>query len=144
MADLAGSVETGASEPKNDSGLSHDSIGQHRPSSYQTIIFGGASAFSYCTCSGGSAPTITIVSPTPGTEIQVNTPIVFDVVGGFALVAAQFEETVAFEVVHDGQFFTPRYGAESSSEDITGGVRFTVRRLGGWPRQVTLRFYGAV
>lgn len=81
------------------------------------------------------------VDPPNGSNIVPADVLTADVVGGDAWIAVQYDSSPAVEVVHDGTSFAPRFTL-SSVAAISGGVRFAVRRLGGWPGlAVTLRYY---
>lgn len=92
---------------------------------------------------GGSVPSVSIISPTPGTEIEPTDEIVFQITGGVGIVGATYSESPVYEFVHDGDSFAPLFAPTSNREAISGGFQYTVSRLGGWPGQVTLRFFGS-
>jgi hypothetical protein len=84
-----------------------------------------------------------VITVTPPTSSAINPSEVLtaDVVGGDTWIAAQYDDASLVEVVHDGSRFAPRFVASVISA-ITGGVRYAVQRLAGWPgRKVTLRYY---
>lgn len=92
-----------------------------------------------------TAPVVSNVSPTAGTELARTDPVFFDVTDDSAtfrriLVTASFEDGVA-EVVHDGDSFAARYAATSTRTPIASGYRYRVRRTGGWPYGPTIRAY---
>lgn len=84
-------------------------------------------------------PVVTPVSPAPGTPLQPNGAVVVDVTDDRgltdAVLIAQFAAT--WEVVYDAGF-SPSYRG-SSATAISGGLRFTVVRVGGWPSTLTLK-----
>lgn len=83
------------------------------------------------------APTVTLVSPAPGTLIARSTPFVVDVqdenAGVFAALFVKVATSRLYEVAHDGEAFSYLYQAGSTRAAISGGYRFTLRREGGWP-----------
>ena len=82
-----------------------------------------------------TAPVVSIVSPTEGSAIMENTPLVLDVTDtGLkrALLWVTFPTLGTDELVFNGSAFTSQYSA-SSRVAITNGFRFTVVRRGGWP-----------
>lgn len=91
----------------------------------------------------GEVPSVAIISPTPGTEILPTDEITFTITGGVGIVCASYSDSLIYEVVHDGTTFAPLFGATSTIEAISGGFEYTVSRLGGWPGQVTLKFFGS-
>jgi len=92
---------------------------------------------------GGTVPSVAIISPTPGTEIEPNDEITFTITDGVGIVAATYAGSQVYEVVHDGDSFAPLFAPLSSRSAISGGFQYTVGRLGGWLGQVTLRFFGS-
>lgn len=94
-------------------------------------------------------PTVTVVSPAEGTPITPDTPLVVDVEDEDTLryvrLFASFAGATSSEVVYDGDDFLAPYaggGATPSSSVavlIAGrSLRFTLRRVGGWPGAVSL------
>lgn len=81
-------------------------------------------------------PIVTNVTPAEGTPIGRGDPVFFDVTDETGLkrviIAAKLGAD-AYEVVHDGDAFAPRYANLSTRVEITGGFRYRVRRAGGWP-----------
>lgn len=83
------------------------------------------------------------LSPTEGTEISPSAVITADVLGGDTWIAARYDDGAA-EIVHDGTDFMPRF-AYSVLSVITGGLRYAVQRIGGWPgKLLTLKYYDVV
>lgn len=83
-------------------------------------------------------PTITLVSPAPGTLISRSTPFVVDVTddflsGTFACLFMRSRESRVYEIAWDGEEFADLYAVGSTRASITNGWRFTLRREGGWP-----------
>ncbi len=86
----------------------------------------------------GTAPTITDVSPAPGTELDKDTPVTFtveDVAPGlqYVLVTLRYVSRPGTFVVHDGAAF--RYPFDSGASDrvaTVDGYDFTVLPRGGW------------
>jgi len=89
-----------------------------------------------------TAPVIANVSPADGAAITRQSTCSFDVTDETGLttilVLAEFSDTGAYEVVHDGANFSQRYRA-STKVSISGGFTFTVTREGGWPASPTIR-----
>jgi len=85
-------------------------------------------------------PVISNFSPEPGTPINPNDVISFDITddsGDFTriLIVAQFSRVK--EVVHDGDEFSFVYQTNQSVvEEIEGGYHYEITRLGGWPAEV--------
>jgi hypothetical protein len=90
-----------------------------------------------------SGPTITNRNPDPSIPVGPTDPISFDVILGTnplldVIVAATMAGTNLYEVIYDGSAFAPLYASLSSAQAIAGGVRFRVRRIGGWLGAPTL------
>ncbi len=111
---------------------------------------GGHTLRGIVTASAAPAPTVDVtppvvlfVTPLDG-NIAAGEAAVFDVTeesdaGIFvAFVWTILESTGDTEVIHDGTNFTARYSF-SIRETITGGFRYTVRRVGGWPSNPRIR-----
>ena len=86
---------------------------------------------------------ITNLQPAPGEAIASDTPITFDVLDPVistlrVYVWAVFADTGVVELVHDGENFTTQYSF-SSITTITGGRRFSIPRVSGWPSAPELR-----
>lgn len=91
----------------------------------------------------GSPPSIAIISPTPGSVIGPEDPIVFTVIGAdSAIVAVRSTSSPTFEIVFDGLAFSPLYAPGSVMTPISGGFEFSVERLGGWTGAISMFFYG--
>lgn len=87
-------------------------------------------------------PTVSNVSPTPGTALTPSTPISFRVtdVEGLKRVVAMVRFEGRTEVVHDGEAFSANYtGPENTRTPRTGGFDFTILRNGGWLEAPTLK-----
>jgi hypothetical protein len=87
------------------------------------------------------APVVANVSPSSGTTIGRGASVTFEVTDTFpglrrAMVIAKFD--AEWEVVHDGDSFGPKYSRASVREAISGGYRFRISRIGGWPSSPTL------
>ena len=82
------------------------------------------------------APVVENFDPAPGSAIQPDSKVGFDVCDGVAvassIIIADFPHGGLRDVVYDAGGFAPRYGA-SSREPIPGGFRFRISRAGGWP-----------
>jgi len=114
----------------------------------------GLASRGYFGSGGGSAdstpPTITIISPTPGTVIGPSTPLVFryhDETGlKRPMPCIKFKQpgdpsTYKYELIYDGVDFTPDYqGTLVVISASPPTWEFTVRRKGGWT--ATLSYYG--
>jgi len=83
-------------------------------------------------------PTITLVSPSPGTKIARNTPFVVDVTDNFGspfvAIWVRCAGTRVYEVAWDGSGWSELYSIGSSLV----GNRYTLRREGGWPGAPTI------
>lgn len=79
-------------------------------------------------------PVVTWISPTPGSVLGPNTPLVFDVTDNVGLARALVKVILGqeWELPHDGAGFSPRYIAGSTRTTISGGYRFSLVRSGGW------------
>lgn len=92
-------------------------------------------------------PVVTFVSPPEGTQVEVNDALVFDVTDetelGRVLVVLYIAATADQELAFDGTSFTARYLALSSVTPISGGLRFSLRRTGGWTAatNITVRVF---
>jgi hypothetical protein len=88
-----------------------------------------------------AAPVVGNVTPAPGTLITRASPLAFDVTDDVALrrviVCARFVDGT-YEVVHDGDAFAARYVSGSTRVAITSGLRYSIRRSGGWPSSPTI------
>lgn len=91
------------------------------------------------------APTITIISPTLGTAIDTDTPIVVDVTSapGFSalLLFVFFPGYGVTELVHDGTSYTTPYRPFSTRTAITNGFEFSFRRSPLWPDSPALQVF---
>jgi hypothetical protein len=91
-------------------------------------------------------PVIDSYVPSPGTEIQTDDPLQFDVTDNLAefrriIIEAFFQSTGQSEVVHDGDTFRPYYSGGSTRTIVQLGYRYVLNRLGGWPASPTIRVY---
>lgn len=88
-------------------------------------------------------PVVTIVSPTPGSNITPDTEFVVEVTdnsGEFTIVILDVTYPDGnSEAIYDGVDFKPFYRRRSSVTPVANGYRFAVRRLGGWPASPTFR-----
>ena len=98
----------------------------------------------------GTPPTVTIISPTVGTNITPTTHLNFNVTSTAPLTSSilyvQFSgsnlSSDVWEVAHNGVSFSPEYAASSSMTPITGGFNYNLLRTGGWvTSQITLAPY---
>lgn len=82
-------------------------------------------------------PTVTDVTPTPGTPVARNAFISLTVSDEVALrrvvLIAKF--STSWEVIYDGSGFAPGYAPRSTRTELVPGAsyRFRVRREAGWP-----------
>lgn len=93
----------------------------------------------------GIPPTAAIVSPSPGSSISANTPIVVDVTDDKdgirrALLAISFPSIGQTDLAFDGTQFAGVY-AGSTRTRITNGYRYGLVRSGGWPASPTFTAY---
>lgn len=89
--------------------------------------------------SGLIVPTITNISPAPGTSLAATQSVVFDATDNTGLLFAEIQvDQIRREIVHDGDVFLDPY-TFSSRVVITGGWRYTVTRTGGWVTAPTFR-----
>jgi len=79
-------------------------------------------------------PVVTWVSPSPGSVIGPNTPLVVNVTDNVGLARALVKVILGqeWELPHDGAGFSPRYAAGSTRTAISGGYQFSLVRAGGW------------
>jgi hypothetical protein len=87
-------------------------------------------------------PVTTVVSPA-GSVIGGSQELVVDVTdaGGFAGIILAVEYTSGgYDVVHDGTNFSALFST-SARAVISGGFRYTLRRVGGWSEAFTLRSF---
>lgn len=96
-------------------------------------------------------PTITSVSPTPGTELPSrDTPITFDVADAspglrMVVVTIRYATIVGTFVVHDGTRFQYPFDSATSQRVATAnGYTFTVLPRGDWPGDIAELFVYAV
>ena len=86
-------------------------------------------------------PTISVVSPTPGSTIRTSDPFVVDVTdaGGFAIIAltAEIPAGGAHEVVWLRGDFSAAYADASTITAIADGFRFSILRRNGWTASPT-------
>ena len=113
----------------------------------------------------GTPPVFQNISPSPSFAIPSNAPIMFDIVGtgvntiSLVVPIITVNGTVAGEKVYDWSstaiapggaapgtatnqgpgVFDPAYAKNSSVVAITGGYRFSIRRLNGWATPPSLR-----
>lgn len=84
------------------------------------------------------SPSISNVTPAPGSPLTPTSALGFDVTDDSGLfrritVSVSYANGRPDEVVYDRRGFRPYYSAGSSVVSIEGGLRFSVRRAGGWP-----------
>lgn len=89
----------------------------------------------------GTPPTVTVISPPPGSPLAAGDLVTVEVVDDVAMGARPLILFVvtpfATEVAFDGERFrTPYAGAFTP---IAGGFRLSVRRGGGWQGNVTFQ-----
>lgn len=95
----------------------------------------------------GYPPAISGITPAAGTAIFPTTTLQFDVVDNdsamrLVMVTASFAGFPRTEVIYDGTAFVQPYvNAETTAATITNGLRFQVKRNGGWPGSPTLTPY---
>lgn len=99
--------------------------------------------------SGGAsdptAPTITIISPTPGAVIGPSTPLIFRYADDTDLrrplpcaKIRQSDGQYKYELIHDGEDFTPDFQGTKEVIQASPPIwQFTVRRRGGWSSAIT-------
>ncbi len=92
----------------------------------------------------GVGPSLSWVSPTPGTVIRHNDPLIVQITtvpgGSFAgLVLIVEYPSGIWETIHDNTGFSGQYSAGSARAGITNGYQFTIVREGGWPQTPTIR-----
>lgn len=88
-----------------------------------------------------TSPSVANVTPSSGTTIGRGTSLQLEVTDAFpglrrVVLLAKFSDR--WEVVHDGDDFGPQYSRASLREAISGGFRFTISRVGGWPSTPTI------
>lgn len=90
-------------------------------------------------------PTISNFSPAPDTELELDTPISFDVEDDVAVaktfIIAKYlvgTEQEFWEVVYDGADFAPLFADDSTVDENAGVYTFTLIRTGGWAAAPTL------
>jgi hypothetical protein len=91
--------------------------------------------YEYPPASSAPDPTLANVTPTGGAPIGRRSALGFDVLNNPSSVflKATFAGLdLASEVVYDPDGFSPLY-AGSTVEEISGGFRFSIVRVGGWP-----------
>jgi hypothetical protein len=91
-----------------------------------------------------TAPIVLNYSPTLGSDINTDQALSVDVTEETAfrriLLFIQYTNGDT-DVVYDGDGFTPYFAPESTRSIISGGFRFSIKRLGGWPASLTLKVY---
>lgn len=89
------------------------------------------------------APHVSDFSPSPGTELQTDAPIAFNVVDDTGLrpvvVVVRYEDIGAADLAHDGADFVDTY--EGTRTPIAGGFRYSLVRRGGWPAAPTIQVF---
>lgn len=84
-------------------------------------------------------PVVSGFLPAPGTVLGVNDPVQFDVTDTSGslravVVAVSLVPSGSVELAYDPAGFMPRY-RNSSMVAIANGLRFSLRRVGGWAGQ---------
>jgi hypothetical protein len=90
---------------------------------------------------GGPAPTVEWLDPAPGSPISRVRDIsvrVMDTDLVKLVLTARYPDTATDDVVYRAGQLTPRYRTSQVSE-ISGGVSFVLRRVGGWLSSPTLQ-----
>lgn len=90
-------------------------------------------------------PEITVISPSAGTSIQPGTTLIVEVTDNIEIALsplyAEFPGWPNAEMIYDGANFLSPYAALSTVVDLgDGGRRFSLRRSGGWPGDVSITF----
>lgn len=93
-----------------------------------------------------TAPIVSNAVPAPGSTIDAGSTLQFDVTdngGAFRriIISALFEQTGIEEVVYDGDGFRGLYLGPSSTQIISGGLRFALVRKQGWPYSPTIKVF---
>lgn len=88
-------------------------------------------------------PLVSVVSPSAGSQITENTPLVINVTDNSGsllkvFLYAYFPNTGLKEVIHDGSSFAPFYSALSARSNISGGFQYSILRSGGWEASPTI------
>jgi len=83
-------------------------------------------------------PVVSNITPAAGSALAATTALGFDVTDDSGLfrritVALSFGSGRPDETVYDSRGFRPYYSAGSTVTSIEGGLRFSVKRTGGWP-----------
>lgn len=92
----------------------------------------------------GAPPSIQNVTPAAGSPVLPETVVGFDIIDGDAdlydvVVMAIFESRGIYEVIWDGDNFSPRYLGGSTRTTIANGFRYTLKRAGNWPEKPKIR-----
>jgi len=92
---------------------------------------------------GGVAPTVTLISPSPGNQLAPNQPVIVDVTDPDSPFRRIFIVAVLGGVAYLAYDGTWRSGfaAHSSRSTITDGYRFSIRRDSGWTSAVDIEVY---
>jgi len=89
-------------------------------------------------------PVVTLISPLDG-RIEPSTEVVLEVTDNTGLrrvlLAARFPSNGLEELVHTGDRFTARFAQGSTRLAISGGWRYSLKRAGGWDRNLELDVY---
>lgn len=83
-----------------------------------------------------STPNIVMVDPAVPGDVAPADTITFDVTDNAlrkVIVIVKFTPHSLWEVIHDGDGFSPGYTGSSTRTAITNGFRFVANRAGGWP-----------
>lgn len=114
--------------------------------SSQPYWFGEVEAIGSGSGSGDiSAPVVNVLSPTPGTHVYRDTPVIFDITDNIAIgrvfVVMRFTDADLEEIVHQGDRFSDKYTTSSTRSIIAGGYRYSIIRNGGWFENPILDVY---
>jgi hypothetical protein len=108
------------------------------------LVSDGADVELSATTTADTAPSITIVSPTVGSELNPSSTIVIRVTDDVGLggvpIYVSFPEESGYKptYVHDGDGFHPDF-AGSTRAAISGGYEYQIRYTGGWPAAPTIK-----
>jgi NhaP-type Na+/H+ and K+/H+ antiporter len=91
------------------------------------------------------SPEVTVISPAAGTTIEPDDTLIVEVTDNeeiaLAPLYAEFPNQNAAEMVYNGTALLAPYAASSSIVNLAnGGKRFSLKRTGGWPDDVSLTF----
>lgn len=81
-------------------------------------------------------PSVVMVAPAVPGDVAPTDSLTFDVTDNAlrkVLVMAKFIATGLWEVIYDGDGFSPSFSGSSTRTAIVNGFRFVAIRAGGWP-----------